>query len=369
MITLQTKNMKFKLKKLFNKSKKIYSSIFTLVNIAYNTCNSQIKLFYLYYQSIFSQKKIWIFDACDYGNLGDQAILYAQIKYLKKTFPNHQILISPISRFNQIKKYISKITSSKDLIFLQGGGNLGNYYQRAENIRREIISILPNNKIILFPQTIYFSNDSNGQKELSITKQIYNKHKHLLLIAREETSYKIMQQNFSNKIILLPDIVLLLNISDSQPITQRNGCLICLRNDIESILKRQDKEFIYHTLLLQFNKKDIFFTDTIGQSSYKEVISKINYFKQHKLVITDRIHGMIFAAISGTPCITISNYNYKVSGTYKWISHLSYIQYINKIEDLPNTLKKMNLSQNYSFNNYTIWKEYSSKLIPTVRRL
>lgn len=145
--------------------------------------------------------------------------------------------------------------------------------------------------------------------------------------------------------------------------------MICLRNDIESILKKQDKEYIYYTLLSQFDKKDISFTDTIGQNSYRGVLSKINHFKKKKLVITDRIHGMIFAAISETPCIVISNYNYKVSGTYKWISYLSYIQYINEIEDLPNTLKKMDLSQNYSFNNDPIWKEYSTKLIPMIRKL
>lgn len=361
--------MKLKLKDIFNWLKNIYGLFLSFVNITYKTCNDKVDLFYFYCQSIFPQKKIWIFDACDYGNLGDQAILYAQIKYLKKIFPNHRILISPISRFSQIQKNISKITKHEDLIFLQGGGNLGNYYLRAENIRREIVTLLPENKIILFPQTIYFSNDANGQKELLITKQIYNKHKHLLLIAREETSYNVMQKNFNCPIILLPDIVLLLNYSNSQTIKYRNGCLICLRNDIESILKKQDKEYIYYTLLSQFDKKDISFTDTIGQNSYRGVLSKINHFKKKKLVITDRIHGMIFAAISETPCIVISNYNYKVSGTYKWISYLSYIQYINEIEDLPNTLKKMDLSQNYSFNNVPIWKEYSTKLIPMIRKL
>lgn len=204
--------MKLKLKDIFNWLKNIYGLFLSFVNITYKTCNDKVDLFYFYCQSIFPQKKIWIFDACDYGNLGDQAILYAQIKYLKKIFPNHRILISPISRFSQIQKNISKITKHEDLIFLQGGGNLGNYYLRAENIRREIVTLLPENKIILFPQTIYFSNDANGQKELLITKQIYNKHKHLLLIAREETSYNVMQKNFNCPIILLPDIVLLLNL-------------------------------------------------------------------------------------------------------------------------------------------------------------
>ena len=76
--------MKLKLKDIFNWLKNIYGLFLSFVNITYKTCNDKVDLFYFYCQSIFPQKKIWIFDACDYGNLGDQAILYAQIKYLKK---------------------------------------------------------------------------------------------------------------------------------------------------------------------------------------------------------------------------------------------------------------------------------------------
>lgn len=51
------------------------------------------------------------------------------------------------------------------------------------------------------------------------------------------------------------------------------------------------------------------------------------------MVITDRLHGMIFAAITGTPCIAFDNISKKVSGVYKWIESLEYIKVVNSFEE------------------------------------
>lgn len=60
-------------------------------------------------------------------------------------------------------------------------------------------------------------------------------------------------------------------------------------------------------------------------------MNKFKDFQKSKLVITDRLHGMVFCAISGTPCIAFSNYNHKVKGTYDWIKDLDYIKYVDNI--------------------------------------
>lgn len=52
----------------------------------------------------------------------------------------------------------------------------------------------------------------------------------------------------------------------------------------------------------------------IYNNFYVGNINKYIKFRECELVITDRIHGMIFAAITGTPCIALSNY--KIKGTY-----------------------------------------------------
>jgi pyruvyl transferase EpsI len=58
-------------------------------------------------------------------------------------------------------------------------------------------------------------------------------------------------------------------------------------------------------------------------------------FSMSKLVITDRLHGMIFCVITGTPCIVLPNSNHKIRGTYHdWLSNLNYIKLVEDIKDL-----------------------------------
>ena len=56
---------------------------------------------------------------------------------------------------------------------------------------------------------------------------------------------------------------------------------------------------------------------------------KLAAFSEVKLVITDRLHGMLFSAITHTPCIAIDNLSRKVSGVYEWIKALPYVKIIH----------------------------------------
>ena len=72
---------------------------------------------------------------------------------------------------------------------------------------------------------------------------------------------------------------------------------------------------------------------------------------------------MIFAAITGTPCIELSNY--KIKGTYQWIRDLEYIKFtddIGKISELMDDLKKV---KNIKYDNSKIKKEYE-KIIEAI---
>ena len=112
-----------------------------------------------------------------------------------------------------------------------------------ENIRRDAIERFPNNKIILFPQTIYFTKDDKGNKELELSKKIYNNHKNLILVAREKVSYELMRKDFNKcKIIITPDIVLYLNECANR--INRSGALFCLRSDLESKINYDNKQCI-----------------------------------------------------------------------------------------------------------------------------
>ncbi len=89
---------------------------------------------------------------------------------------------------------------------------MGNQYMIDENIRRHIISHFKNTTVVSLPQTIYFTNDEHGKLEFEKSKKIYNENKNLIVIGREDKSYDIIKQSFTEcKGIKNPDMVLYLN--------------------------------------------------------------------------------------------------------------------------------------------------------------
>lgn len=121
-----------------------------------------------------------------HGNMGDQAIVYATNLYLKEKFNDYEIIEIYRRDIYKYIKPIKKIVNSDDLIVLIGGGNMGNLWIDEERDRRFIIKNFTHNKIISMPQTISFTSDLYGKEELSITKEIYNKNKNLILVSREK---------------------------------------------------------------------------------------------------------------------------------------------------------------------------------------
>lgn len=316
-------------------------------------------------------KKIILMGIPHHDNLGDVAIGYAEKNFLKENFSNYELicyseedLINNMSKIEMEKNNINE----NDIIFLHGGGNFGNQYLKIEESRRQIIKMFPNNSIIMFPQTIYFTDDEKGRKELEISKKIYSEHKKLIITPRDKKSLEIIKEEFrQNKILLLPDIVTYLKFYEE---TKREGVLLIFRNDKEKSIKYDDEMRIQNLVKEKFDKiekMDIsegkYFEEEYLEQKLFETLEK---YKKFKLVITDRLHGMIFAMITGTPCIALKNYNYKVESFYQWFKELNYIEFLNNIDELEIKVEKLkNIKVKYSDE----FKNEFDKLIQIVNEL
>ncbi|MCE9654382.1 polysaccharide pyruvyl transferase family protein [Clostridium celatum] len=271
-----------------------------------------------------------------HGNIGDQAIAVATIKFLKENFIDYEVIEVNSNDIYTYGKAINKVLNKDDLIVLHGGGNMGNLYIEEEKSRRFIIKNFPKNKIISMTQTMSFTNDDEGIMELEKTKKIYNSHQDLTIIAREETSYKIMKEELrNNKILLNPDIVLYLHDIYKNNCHKRKNIMTCLRKDKESLIAHKRYELIE---MIDKKYKHTFHYDTVvnklvtKEIRENEVKDMLNKFLSAKVVITDRLHGMVFAVITKTPCIITKSLDHKVPGTYKWIKNLNYIKMIDDLE-------------------------------------
>lgn len=237
---------------------------------------------------------------------------------------------------------------------------MGNVYIEGEERRRDIISSFPNNKIISFPQSIDFENTKTGQKEFEKSIDIYGKHKNLTIFSREEKSHNTMKTNFKNQVKLVPDTVTYLTgkINFNEQF-ERDKILLCFRNDGEKITTRKiTSEFV--DLLTYHDYKDIEIIDTyLGKFNFEpehkeKLFEKIlKKYMTSKLVVTDRLHGMIFALITKTPCIAFDNSNKKISSTYNtWLKKVPYIKLLDNFEEaaILNDIKKFSELNTNDFN-------------------
>ena len=306
-------------------------------------------------------KKIILFDGPTYGNVGDLAIAIAEKKFIKENLPQYEFIEVLDKEFDSKIDDMKSVISNNDIILLTGGGNLGDEYIFYEQRRRRVIKEFPNNKIIIMPQTIHFSDTEYGNTELEKTKKIYNEHKYLTVIAREKVSYDIMKKEFSNvNVILAPDIVMYLNETKKE---KRDGLLMVMRDDAEKILTAEDIEKIKVKVFERFDK--VMTTSThIGDDKVNEYNrecvfeEKMEEFRKAQLVITDRLHGMIFSAITSTPCIAIGNYNHKIESSFDWLKDQKFIKFLKNFNEIESSINDLMKQESYIYNNEFALKAY-----------
>ncbi|GKX31757.1 putative pyruvyl transferase EpsI [Vallitalea longa] len=319
--------------KIIKKIKSILPSELKLILIRIIVATQYIKytLFPKKVQNIDKKKKtIFILLSTDYSNLGDHAMTYAHIKYIRENNSDTQVVEILVNDTLKYLKYLLSIIKPDDILTLKGGGNVGLEYFREELYRRILLKKFNKNKIVMFPQTVYFPNTSKGKREFVNTINVFTNHSQFYAFFRDRTSFDLVKNYLNNKVFLVPDITLSLGNLGIK--NDRIGVTICLRSDKEGILTNKHKQMVINCCKNQFEHINITDTITDYQISIKErenELNKIwNTFSSSRLIVTDRLHGMIFAAITATPCIVFSNYNHKLIDQYKWLEHLNYIKFI-----------------------------------------
>ena len=313
--------------------------------------------------NLYSEKKLLLIGTSEHSNIGDAAITFGEYEFIRKYFSDYKLIEVSTYEFNDYFPYLENIVNANDLIFLHDGGSVGNKYLKEETVRRKIIESFPNNKIVILPQTIYFDDDL----ELSISKEIYNNHNNLIIFTRGATSLKFAKDNFSKaKSYKTVDMALNIKVNYSY---ERNGILCCIRdlNDESGLSKK-----LYNQVLdiVKSNDKNYTFSNNLYTGDIKKemrnhvIYEQLKLFAHHKLIITDRLLGLIFSLITNTPCIVISSYNYKLNEFVELIKDNKNVVFIDKdIDKLDAEIKKM-LKNNFNIHNdFSEWFDKISNII------
>lgn len=266
--------------------------------------------------NMIKDKKIFLVGTAEHSNIGDAAIVAGEYEFLKKYYPDYKIVEISTYKFEEEYPLMQSVITNDDMIFIHGGGNLGTLYSNEENVRRTVINDYPNNKIVILPQTIYFSDDESGKKELLISSKIYNRHKHLTIFTRGLESLTFAKRHFSRACCV--------NMLDSAHMLhadygyERNGVLLCIRDITdESGLTENQYDTVFKLVKGVYpdveTSKNIYCDDIPKEIRRRVVDNELRLFSRHKVIVTDRLHGLIFSVITRTPCVLLSAYNQKIA--------------------------------------------------------
>lgn len=302
------------------------------------------------------KNKLIITNTPEHGNLGDHALVLAEYNLFHEIADNYEIIEIPTKVIQLFPPRKLKKIVGNSPIFINAGGFLGTIWMNEEEAVRKILQLFPNNPIVVMPQTITYSSDSYGIEQWNISKSIYNNCKDISLFVRDARSVEAAEQLAGKEhVYLVPDMVI--GYLPTFPIKkhQKNQCLLCLRKDKEKVLDDVQDTYIHNLLTTLYPDMEIQYTDTVIKNSIskgqrKEAVQrKLAQFASARLIITDRLHGMLFAAIAGTPCVVMNNANKKVEGVYQWIKDLDYISFINNLDELGTALKQIDTNSSTSY--------------------
>lgn len=319
-------------------------------------------------------KKVYVIGSPTHSNLGDSAIVKAHMLFLQRCgWKQQRIKEIPYSEYENEGPFYDRWIPRSGLITQLGGGHLGNQWINEELLHRRQVTTFSENPTIIFPQTIYYTHDAAGETEMARSVAVYNGRKNLTMAARERRSYDIMCRIYPDtQVLLTPDIVLSATMEEFGVKPQkRDGVLFCMRNDTERSLDA----WVQEQLQQQLKKLGLSFrfTDTHApgdvtlEGRFDDVRRKMEELASAELVITDRLHGMVFCALTGTPCIAFSNNNHKVRGTYEWISYLPYIRYAEGFEDAEGAIVQLLEMENCRFDGEPL-RPYFERLAEVVRK-
>lgn len=304
----------------------------------------------------------------EYCNLGDHLIAYAAVAFIQKLLPGHAVVEITRELYEAAPAQINQLLSREtvEAVFITGGGFLGSLWEQMDDDVLSILSASAGKKVFILPQTIFYEADS--QERFAKDRAAFAAVKDLHVFVRDRNSYI---QSVTNGLIekesisLRPDMALYLYpyLLEEQA---RNGVALCIRQDKENTLSGE-QERLLQSFARQVGKNDIEYIETVDkyrsfipQKRGREILRFSRKVAGKSLVITNRLHCMVFCFITHTPCIAIDNISRKISGVHAWISDCEYIACIEELDmqHISRAYEKIKASVSTKYDESKIKEEF-----------
>lgn len=276
--------------------------------------------------------RVALIDFPNHRNHGDHLIYLGELTYLNDLGVEVAYVADP-SRYS-VEDLRSLVP--KGPVLLHGGGSFGDRWKETQQFRERVIAELPDRQVIQLPQSIEFSEGPLLER----AQAVYNNHPNLIHLIRDRRSERITRELFpENTVLYCPDMALGYRptVSGEQKV------------DVVH-LKRRDSEAIPgHGIDLGSKtsviEEDWHFTqiDEIAWKAFHapgalvrrvpalrerlyplqrmmydrmanlNVRSAESILCRGRVVLTDRLHATVLAALLGIPVVCMDNANGKIA--------------------------------------------------------
>ena len=278
-------------------------------------------------------------------NYGDHAINIAEYDFFNRN--NINFIEIPESYVEDFLTKYYFLVKKDTILYLQGGGNMGDVWGEQEKIRQSVFKKFPDNKIVIFPQSTNYMSDNS--KFLIETVSLAGKVTDLTILLRDKKSYEFVKEKFPEtvKVFLVPDMVLTLD-EKKDNVPKEVDAMLYIRRDVERLDSPKKQKYLQwldnqKNINIQLNDtvKDTW-TYVFKNNRRKFLEKKIYETSKARLIVTDRLHGMLFAYVTGTPSIVFDNNNHKIKNLYDtWLKGTPYIFMVDD-NDFPMMVEKTN---------------------------
>ncbi len=271
-----------------------------------------------------------------HGNLGDLAQGVCIRQWLKKHYNDFYVTeIETDSLVNTnhscVKALTKSFSSDKDFVLFQSGyttTDLGGY---ADEMHQFVMQALPEARILMMPQTIFFKTDERKVK----CSQVYNNHQKMLYLARDRVSFDMTKEMFPDiPCRCFPDIVTTM-IGSYKTSHVRDGIIFCLRDDGEKFYTDEQLEILISECrkIARCGRTDTTKDKKVVSHPSDYINSEIEEYSRYKVMVTDRYHGTILSLVAGTPVVVLKTNDHKVITGTEWFEGI-YDDYVHKASDL-----------------------------------
>lgn len=235
------------------------------------------------------------------------------------------------------------------IILLQGGGNWGDLWDRHQKFRLKVIQKYKNHRIIILPQSIYYKELDNWEKDAT---ELF-KHPDLHICVRDMPSCELVKDKNIKNVYLLPDMAFCIN---SKYLLQfeksNNGRVLWVKRqdsempdyshlkidvddttlDIQDWPTMMSYDFVQINFYRIYNHRNFLLqglTDLYADKILRPHIVKeaVRFISQYNYIYTSRLHVAILSVLLGKPFTLIDNSYGKNLNLYKaWLSDIDTIK-------------------------------------------